>query len=115
MERAELEGVKGQEAEAPYPILATNRCNYGRNEPGPAPITTSRRRDPRPRYSEIAADNPSRPPPPRKPAPKIQIDPSFLAAKRRKRRPPARADLIVRQTPPAQPRPPTRFPRSPSA
>ena len=75
-----------------------------RARPGPDhdPADPSRRRDPRPRYSEIAADNPSRPPPPRKPAPKIQIDPSFLACK-------------APQTPPAGPRRPHRPPKPTSA
>ena len=98
-----------QKAAAPYPILATSRCTYGRKKPGPAPITPSPIR-----AGAVAPgpDIPESPPTPHRPSaaahrktpPKIQIDSNFGPAKRR--RPPARPALVVRPNPPAQPRPP---------
>ena len=92
---------KGQERGGRHPFAVphfSNNLARHRSRPG----DPSRRRDPRPRYTEIAAETSSRPPAavPRKPQPKIDLN--SRATKRGKRRPPARAALIVRQNASAQ-------------
>ena len=89
----------------------------GRSGPDHAPGDPSGRRDPRPRYSEIAAHTPSRPPPP--PAHRRARVTEFSGPQSAgNARPPARAAFIVRprataQRRPRPPLPPARPPLDP--